>query len=214
MRIDRRVALLLAVVALVFALGGCGWFGGKTKEYETSREERPLEVPPDLDAPATSSALTIPDTRPPAAGISASAPSTSVPPGGDVPPTPPAPVPSSYTAGEDSTLHVVDAPDGAWKRVGFALERSGVAAVTGRDETAGTYTVMGQREVAAPTDQGFFKKLFGGGKQGTTTEAVTRVVRIVADGEGSLVSVEDESGNQSSDEFSRRVIEALRQRLG
>ena len=53
MRIDRRVALLLAVVALGFALGGCGWFGGKTKEYETSREERPLEVPPDLDAPAT-----------------------------------------------------------------------------------------------------------------------------------------------------------------
>ena len=214
MRIDRRVALLLAVVALVFALGGCGWFGGKTKEYETSREERPLEVPPDLDAPATSSALTIPDTRPPAAGISASAPGTSVPPSGDVPPTPPAPVPSSYTAGEDSTLRVVDAPDGAWKRVGFALERSGVAAVAGRDETAGTYTVMGQREVAAPTDQGFFKKLFGGGKQGTTTEAVTRVVRIVADGEGSLISVEDESGNQSSDEFSRRVIEALRQRLG
>ena len=131
MRIDRRVALLLAVVALGFALGGCGWFGGKTKEYETSREERPLEVPPDLDAPATSSALTIPDTRPPAAGISASAPSTSVPPGGDVPPTPPAPVASSYTAGEDSTLRVVDAPDGAWKRVGFALERSGVAAVAG-----------------------------------------------------------------------------------
>ena len=212
MRIDRRVALLLAVAA--FALGGCGWFGGKTKEYETSREERPLEVPPDLDAPATSSALTIPDTRPPAAGISASAPGTSVPPSGDVPPTPPAPVPSSYTAGEDSTLRVVDAPDGAWKRVGFALERSGVAAVAGRDQTAGTYTVMGQREVAAPTDQGFFKKLFGGGKKGTTTEAVTRVVRIVADGEGSLISVEDESGNQSSDEFSRRVIEALRQRLG
>lgn len=214
MRIDRRVALLLAVVALGFALGGCGWFGGKTKEYETSREERPLEVPPDLDAPATSSALTIPDTRPPAAGISASAPGTSVPPSGDVPPTPPAPVPSSYTAGEDSTLRVVDAPDGAWKRVGFALERSGVAAVAGRDQTAGTYTVMGQREVAAPTDQGFFKKLFGGGKQGTTTEAVTRVVRIVADGEGSLISVEDESGNLTTDEFSRRVIEALRQRLG
>ena len=175
MRIDRRVALLLAVAA--FALGGCGWFGGKTKEYETSREERPLEVPPDLDAPATSCALTIPDTRPPAAGISASAPGTSVPPSGDVPPTPPAPVPSSYTAGEDSTLRVVDAPDGAWKRVGFALERSGVAAVAGRDQTAGTYTVMGQREVAAPTDQGFFKKLFGGGKQGTTSEAVPRVVR-------------------------------------
>jgi uncharacterized lipoprotein len=209
MRIDRRVAVLsMAVVALVLALGGCGWFGGKTKEYETSREERPLEVPPDLDAPATGSALTIPDTRPPAAGTSASAPST------DVPPTPPPAVPSSYSAGEDSSLQVTDAPEGAWKRVGFALERSGVAAVLGRDETAGTYTVSGQREVAAPTDQGFFKKLFGGGKQDTTTEAVTRVVRIVGAGEGSLISIEDESGNATADEFSRRVIEALRQRLG
>lgn len=208
MRIDRRVALLMAVVALELTLGGCGWFGGKTKEYETSREERPLEVPPDLDAPATGSALTIPDTRPAAAGISASAPSN------DVPPTPPPAVPSSYTAGEDSSLQVTDAPEGAWKRVGFALERSGVAAVLGSDETAGTYTVSGLREVAAPTDQGFFKKLFGGAKQGTTTEPVTRVVRIVGNGAGSLISIEDESGNASADEFSRRVIEALRQRLG
>lgn len=51
-------ALLLAVA--VMALGsGCSWMRGKTG-YDTSPENRPLEIPPDLDTPTADPAVRIP----------------------------------------------------------------------------------------------------------------------------------------------------------
>ena len=54
------VAVLLASTATVL-LGGCSWFSkGPKGDYALAAEERPLEVPPDLNLPDTSSAAAVP----------------------------------------------------------------------------------------------------------------------------------------------------------
>ena len=49
----------IASLAIVFASSGCSWFKNKTN-YQSSKESQPLEVPPDLDRPDTSSATALP----------------------------------------------------------------------------------------------------------------------------------------------------------
>ena len=46
-------------IALVTGVGGCRWFKNKS-DYAASREDRPLEVPPDLDRPDTSASTALP----------------------------------------------------------------------------------------------------------------------------------------------------------
>lgn len=190
----RSTLRLPAAAILAVVLGGCSMFGVRS-DYEQARETRPLEIPPELDAPAQSGTMRVPDV---AGAPSAPAPSS---------------VPSAIPAGEATSLAIADGVAGAWRRVGLALERSGVATVGARDETAATYTVSGTATIAKPAEGGFIKRLFSRDEAGTPVE-VTRVVRIVADGAGSVVRVEDEQGQQADDEFARRVIEAIRQRLG
>ena len=64
----RALAILLAASSL---LGGCSWFHRHSEkqanEYRTGVQERPLEVPPDLDKPNTAAALTIPEVGSPGA---------------------------------------------------------------------------------------------------------------------------------------------------
>lgn len=60
-RICFRWICAVAVVAIV-GTPGCGLWGGKS-DYEKSQEARPLEVPPELDQPNSSSALTIPEQQ-------------------------------------------------------------------------------------------------------------------------------------------------------
>jgi uncharacterized lipoprotein len=53
----RALAILVAAGSL---LGGCSWFHRHSEkqanEYKTGVQERPLEVPPDLDKPSTAGA--------------------------------------------------------------------------------------------------------------------------------------------------------------
>ncbi len=190
------VVRLVVIGAAAVLLGGCSLFGGRSS-YEEAQETRPLEIPPGLDTPAANATMTVPDV----AGAPAAAPATS---GG---------VPQSISAGPDSSLALTDSVAGAWRRVGLALERSGVGELVSRDETAATFTLTGTSMQQAKPEGGFFKQLFSSDPPPTST-TVTRVVRIVADGSGSVVRMEDADGATTDDEFSRRVIAAIRQRLG
>lgn len=192
----RPTMRLTAAAILAVLLGGCSMFGVRS-DYEQARETRPLEIPPELDAPAQSGTMRVPDV--------AGAPSA--------PATAPTAVPSAIPVGEATSLAIADGVAGAWRRVGLALERSGVATVGARDESAATYTVSGTATIAKAPEGGFIKRLFSRDEAGSPVE-VTRVVRIVADGAGSVVRVEDEQGQAADDEFARRVLEAIRQRLG
>jgi uncharacterized lipoprotein len=57
----------IASLAIVVASSGCGWIKNKT-HYQSSKEGNPLEVPPDLDRPDTSSATSLPTAA--SAGVS------------------------------------------------------------------------------------------------------------------------------------------------
>ena len=54
-RLMRPLLLGAVVVALASASTGCSWFDHKS-DYQSSAENRSLEVPPDLDLPDTSAA--------------------------------------------------------------------------------------------------------------------------------------------------------------
>jgi uncharacterized lipoprotein len=127
--------------------------------------------------------------------------------------TAPSTSPRPIEAGPDARIAVVDSVAGAWKRVGLALERSGVAELVARDEASATYTVRGTTVITQRAEGGFIRRMFSGGDK-ERSETVTRVVRVVADGTGSVVQVEDEQGAATDDELSRRLVEAIRQRLG
>lgn len=201
---SKAVVVGSLVLAACVALAGCGMFGGNKREaYEGSRAGRPLEVPPDLDAPATSRSLVIP-----AAGAAAG---DSQPPS-DASPSDGAPIASSPGAiepGTASSLKIGDAPAGAWRRVGLALERSGVGEILARDASAGTYTV---KSTVTEREGGLLSRMIGRDK--VSVSEATRVVRIVPDGEGSEIRVEDESGEAVEDAAARKLIAAIRQRLG
>jgi uncharacterized lipoprotein len=185
---------LLAAAVLASLLGGCSMFGVRS-DYQQAQETRPLEIPPGLDAPAASTTMLVPAV----AGGSA--------------PANVAAAPAPIAPGPESTLALADSAAGAWRRVGLALERSGVAQIVARDEAAGTFTLSGTSRETRPAEGGFLKRMFSGGEKVEET-TVTRVVRISAEGSGSSVRVEDEQGQPVADDLARRVIAALSQRLG
>ncbi|MGY0611431.1 MULTISPECIES: hypothetical protein [unclassified Luteimonas] len=57
-----RPAIAVALVATLVATAGCSWFRKDNALYAAAPQDRPLEVPPDLDRPDTSSAMAVPDT--------------------------------------------------------------------------------------------------------------------------------------------------------
>jgi len=68
--------LLLAVVAT----SGCSWFRKGNKLYAETPENRPLEVPPDLDQPRTDGAMAVPaGGSVTASGLAASRPTQAAP---------------------------------------------------------------------------------------------------------------------------------------
>jgi uncharacterized lipoprotein len=113
-------AILLALLALALvATSGCGWFRGKSI-YEQAPESRPLEVPPDLDAPRIDPAMNIPE-------VAARRPAQAAP-----------------VAGGPFVLG--DTPDSAYRRLGFALARIDGVEVTERAQLLAAYNVRYQGE--------------------------------------------------------------------
>ncbi|HET6603216.1 MAG TPA: hypothetical protein VFG21_03230 [Xanthomonadaceae bacterium] len=109
------------VAGLSLAMSGCNWFRPNTG-YQTSPESRPLEVPPDLDAPPRDDTMRIPEV----AGGSGSSARASAP------------------AGAVADFRLDEPAAGAWRRLGIALERIDGVSVQERAELLGVYTVSYQ----------------------------------------------------------------------
>lgn len=217
--------VLVTAVIAGSIVSGCGFinrhFHKENTEYKTSVQERPLEVPPDLDKPNTAGALTVPqaggaastpaypaEAPDPSTGASpATAPATAVAPAAATPPV---------TGGPGATLsgdglHVADTVDSTWTRVGLALERSGAAAISARDEGNRSYDVTTTgRTTQKP---GLFKRVITLGlAKSKTTAQVALKVKVVPDGQGSKVIVEG-ANDEASRDAAQSLLATLRQRM-
>lgn len=108
--------LMLAVLAgALLASSGCSWFRGKTG-YELSPESRPLEIPPDLNAPVSDSAMSIPQVSAAQRGL------------------------------ESGAFGLQDSPMSAYGRVGIALGRIDGVVISERSQLLTVYTVRYEGE--------------------------------------------------------------------
>lgn len=110
----------LAIAALVAGTlaSGCSWFRKDDGIYAQAPENRPLEVPPDLDLPRTDAAMGVPATA------SANAPST--------------PVSSASPA---SGFTVAGSRDDIFNKVGEALAGIEGLSIASRAQLLGAYDV-------------------------------------------------------------------------
>lgn len=120
-RVARATTAVLSAFTVVALLGGCSWFSkGPKGDYAVAPEQRPLEVPPDLNLPDTSGAMALPPVggtpRPQAAPAAA-----------------PAASPSGFT--------VAGSRDQVFAQVGTALEGIEGLTIASRAELLGTYDV-------------------------------------------------------------------------
>ena len=214
----RRDIKALTIALSCSLLASCGWFDRHfhkdNTEYKTSVQERPLEVPPDLDKPNTSGALTVPEagaTTAPVATSDASAPPAGTPAGEAPATTAPTSAAASAVLSGDA-LHVSDTVDSVWNRVGLAMERSGAATILARDEAQRTYDVQTTAQVVAKP--GWFKKAITlGMAKGTTTAQAHLKLRVSAEGDASKVSVEGAS-DDASKQAAQALLSTIKQRLG
>lgn len=72
-------ALVAGLLLAVVASSGCSWFRKGNKLYAEAPENRPLEVPPDLDQPRTDGAMAVPAGSVTASGLAASRPTQAAP---------------------------------------------------------------------------------------------------------------------------------------
>lgn len=122
-----RPLLFCAVaLALVSATSGCNWFKARSS-YNQSVENRPLEVPPDLDLPNTSGASTMPA----ASGIGAPRPAA-------------------------TDIRLTDSASVAYPKIGQALEGISDVTINGRAEALNSYdvTYQGQSFLVRVLDAG------------------------------------------------------------
>jgi uncharacterized lipoprotein len=208
--VRRDIRALVFAASATCLLGGCSWFHRHAEKqndvYKTSVQERPLEVPPDLDRPNTSGALTIPEAG--SSATAAAAPSGE--PSTGVSATPAGAAPATVALGDDG-LHVADSVDSTWNRVGLALERSGAATILARDEAGRSYEVQTTGQVVAKP--GLLKKVITlGMAKGKTTVPVRLTLRVTAEGDGSKVSA-DGATDQASRDAAQALLATLKQRL-
>jgi uncharacterized lipoprotein len=122
-----RTLLATAVATALLASSGCSWMhrpDGSLKflpashnaDYKLSQENRPLEVPPDLDTPSTDPSMQIPAVRAASAG--------------------------STAAGAGGSFSITDTPAGAWDRMGKALARIDGVTITQRSNLLDSYEVQ------------------------------------------------------------------------
>lgn len=213
-----RYHVSAALACAMLWLGGCQTisshnpFRHRAPDYQSAQQEQPLEVPPGLDQPPTSDALTVPDANSGLPQVTVNGqPAGSNPPGANLAApvsadgsAPAAAPPGAVVSG--NSLSLADDPDSAYRRVGLALQRGGVGTVSAHDDNAHTYQIAVDSVVTEKSEGNFIHRMFHHDHNETVTGTVN--VSIAASGTGSVVNVQ---GDQDAVE---RVLGVLQQRLG
>lgn len=198
--------LLTALILSALLLSGCGAFRSH-HAWKKAKQENPLQIPPGMDRPATSDALSIPPPGNDTASAEEQQSSAAA--------AAPAQAPVNATR-----MHLAGDVDTAYKRVGLALQQGDLGTVTAQDPASHSYQLSVASKAALGDSQGgFLKKHFsnlqeksqqeaGSGTQGGENgKEVTLTVTAGANG-GSEVEAH---GDQ---EQAARIISALNSRLG
>jgi uncharacterized lipoprotein len=199
-----QLVLSLALASSLMLLSACQTirshnpFRHREPDYKSAQQENPLEVPPGLDNPPTSEALTIPQAGGPTVTVNGQQVSNGNAGSGS----------AAVVTGNSLTLG--DTPDGAYRRVGLALERGGVGTISNRDDASHSYQVAVNSMVTTePAEQGgFLHRLFHRNHSETRSVTGTATISIAPSGSGSVVTV------QGDQDVVQRVLGVLQQRLG
>lgn len=121
-----------------------------------------------------------------------------------------APARARLVAEPASALQVDEPFDRAWRRVGLSLDRSGFT-VEDRDRAAGLYYVRYVDPKNLPKDDGnFFTRLFRFGRDADPNSTANRYrIALKADGERTLVSVQNRQGAPEASEVGRNIVNLL-----
>jgi uncharacterized lipoprotein len=130
-----------------------------------------------------------------------------------------APPPIAGVSTGSTDLHVADTVPNTWTRVGLALERAQLGALSGRDEKAHTYTLDFSATLTtnAEGEHHWYTRVlhpFGGGDE-TKTQQITRklTVRVAEDAGGARVDVQGDGTDKETMDAARHVAKVLRERL-
>ncbi len=192
---------LIAVIALATLGGGCSWFhsGTRNPQWHSAQQERPLEVPPDLEKPVNAAALSIPDLPANASTSTGATEPEATPPGTQ------ATAAAGAQAVGTGSLVFNDTVDSVYGRVGIAFKRGDIGKLVAEDAAAHSYQVeVTTTQVEKP--KGFFARIFSSAKKREVNATVA--VSVVADGDKARV---DLSGPEAA---VRQLQAALQQRLG
>jgi len=185
-------AAVLVMAALTTGCSSISKIESDKVDYKSAGELPPLEVPPDLVRPAPDDRFAIPGAAPQNAGVAPLAPY------------------ATMIKGDDGTdvLAVNDPFDRAWRRVGLALDRSGIT-VEDRDREKGIYRVRYNDPDAQDKQSGFFSKLFG--KKKTDADQYQILVKEVT--MKSRVSVLGKDGKAEKSETAGHLLAKLYEQL-
>lgn len=210
MRVNRFTCVVLFVSGCL-ALGGCGLFGwlDRGEGYENSRPAKPLEVPPDLSEPVRDTSMKVPSTAATVEGPVGEAPE---PPDLDDSPLPEAPE-IDLPRDEAGAPYLVldDTIQSAWRRTGYALERSGFTIQT-RDESRWLYSIVYVPAAEKEDGGGFFSWLFG--RDDEPPEEKQYHVSLVGTAEDQTrVMVLNDAGDPETATAAERILSLLADRL-
>lgn len=152
-----RTAIAGALLVALVGTAGCSWFRKSNELYAPAPENRPLEVPPDLDLPRTGASAGVPSGSVTASGAVAAASATTAPPAaapviGDAAtpeavgaaPAPAPPVAGTATATPAAAaagFNVAGSRDDAFARVDTALAGIEGVSVASRAKLLGVFDV-------------------------------------------------------------------------
>jgi uncharacterized lipoprotein len=120
-----RVLVATALVVCVVATSGCSWFRKSNELYAQAPENRPLEVPPDLDLPSTAGTAAAPTGSVTASETVAAA----------------APAAAGQTAGTPSGFTASGTRDEVFARMDAALEAMEGVTVASRAQLLGAFDI-------------------------------------------------------------------------
>lgn len=143
MRPNIPLSRAAAVVVLVSLLGtaGCSWFRKTDDLYVQAPENRPLEVPPDLDRPRTEGAVGVPTGSVTASGTVAAASGSAAPAPASTTVAGVAPAPVAAAQGTASGFNIPGTRDDAFARVDTALAGIEGVTVASRAKLLGVFDV-------------------------------------------------------------------------